>query len=84
MSRDRLVTMLYSGSRVLLGSAVLVNLLAFIGQVAATGNIWSGLLGVLAWFNPGNTQAFVGEVLLFSPAVFAYLLAEYLEKRRVD
>jgi hypothetical protein len=81
MSPERLVHTLYAASRILLGSAVLVNLLAFIGKIAETGNIGSGLLAVLSWFNPGNTEAFVGEVVLFSPAVFAYLLAEYLERR---
>lgn len=80
MSRQQIRDRLYGVSRVCLGLAILVNLLALIGQVAATGNIWLALGRMLAWFNPGNTRAFVTEVLLFSPAVFAYLLAEYLEK----
>jgi hypothetical protein len=80
VSRQRVREGLHGAARLCLGLAVLANVLAFIGQVAATGNIWLALGRVLAWFNPGNTQTFVTEVLLFSPAVFAYLLAEYLER----
>lgn len=80
MTRHRVRDRLYELSRVWLGLALVANVLAFIGQVSATGNIWLALGRVLAWFNPGNTQAFVTEVLIFSPAVFTYLLAEYLER----
>jgi hypothetical protein len=80
VSRQQLCDRLYRVSRACLGLAVLANLLALIGQVSATGSIWLALGRVFAWFNPGNTQAFVAEVVLFSPAVFAYLLAEYLER----
>jgi hypothetical protein len=72
--------MLYATSKVMLAVALGINLLAFIGKVAVTGSLLGGLLAVLAWFNPGNTVNFVGEVVLFSPAVFAYLLAEYLDR----
>lgn len=72
---------LFRLSRVAFGLAVLANFLALLGQIASTGNILGGLRGALAWFNPGNTETFIGEVLLFSPAVFTYLAAEWLAKR---
>jgi hypothetical protein len=77
-----LVRWLYAASKILLTSAIIVNVLGFIGKVAATGSIWTGLQQFLGWFNPGNAEAFVTEVALFSPSVFAYLLAERLENRR--
>ncbi len=82
MNRAKLGDRLRGLSRLCLGLALLANVLAFIGQVSLRGNIWQALLAVAAWFNPGNTQAFVTEVLLFSPAVFAYLLAERLARTR--
>lgn len=65
-------------SKIWLAVALAVNMIALVGKVGATGSVWLGLLGVLAWFNPGNTENFVGEVLLFAPAVGAYLMAERL------
>ena len=73
-----MVQFLVKFGRIWLAVALAVNLIALVGKVGATGSVWLGLLGVLAWFNPGNTQNFVGEVLLFAPAVGAYLLAERL------
>ncbi len=77
-----LVRWLYAASKVLLASAIIVNVLGLIGKVATTGNLLTGLQLFLAWFNPGNTATFVTEVALFSPSVFAYLLAEHLENRQ--
>jgi hypothetical protein len=79
-----MVRFLKGFSRVWLGLAILVNVIALIGKVAAADSFWSGLLGALAWVNPGNTSNFVTEVLLFSPAVGAYLLAERLAGRNRD
>jgi hypothetical protein len=76
-----MVKFLLGFSRVSFGLAVLVNVIALIGKVAASDSFWSGILSALAWFNPGNTSNFVTEVLLFSPAVGAYLLAERLASR---
>ncbi len=73
---------LYTASKILLTSAIIVNVLGLIGKVAAAGNILKGLQLFLAWFNPGNTESFITEVALFSPSVFAYLLAERLESRQ--
>ncbi len=72
---------LYRFSRVWLGLAVLVNILALIGKISASANLREALAGAMAWFNPGNTLNFVTEVVLFSPAVGAYLLAERLGAR---
>ncbi len=72
---------LYRFSRVWLGLAVLVNILALIGKISASATLWEALSGAMAWFNPGNTLNFVTEVVLFSPAVGAYLLAERLGAR---
>lgn len=68
-------------SKIWLVLAITVNVIALIGKISNTGSLWLGLIGVLAWFNPGNTQNFMGEVVLFSPAVGAYLLAERLAGR---
>lgn len=76
--RRAIVQFLAKFSKTWLGIAIAVNLIALIGKVATTGSVWLGLLGVLAWFNPGNTWNFMAEVVLFSPAVGAYLLAERL------
>jgi hypothetical protein len=77
-----LVRFLYAAAKVMLASAIIVNVLALIGKVAAAGNILTALQQFAAWFNPRNTETFVMEVALFSPAVFLYLLAEHLERRR--
>ncbi len=69
-------TFLYRFSKVWLGLAILVNILALIGKVSASASLWEALAGAMAWFNPGNTRNFITEVVLFSPAVGAYLLAE--------
>ncbi len=74
-------TFCYRFSKIWLGLAILVNVIALIGKVSASGNLWQGLAGTLAWFNPGNTPNFIAEVVLFSPAVGAYLLAERLGRR---
>ena len=79
-----MVRFLMRFSRVWLGLAILVNVIALIGKLQASDSIWSGLHGALAWFNPGNTSNFVTEVLLFSPAVGAYWLAERLAARNRD
>lgn len=76
-----MVKLLVGFSRVWFGLAILVNMIALIGKVAASDSLWSGLLGAPAWLNPGSTSNFVTEILLFSPAVGAYLLAERLAAR---
>jgi len=76
----RLPTILYRVSRACLILAIGVNVFAFIGVIAA-GDAWTGLRTLLSWFNPGNTRSFITEVLVFSPSVAAYLLAERLQGR---
>jgi len=77
-----LVRFLHAAAKAMLASAIIVNVLALIGKVAALGNLLTALQHFAGWFNPRNTETFVMEVVLFSPAVFLYLLAEHLEKRR--
>jgi hypothetical protein len=79
-----MVKFLVGFSRVWFGLAILVNVIALIGKIGASDSLRSGILGALAWLNPGNTSNFVTEILLFSPAVGAYLLAERLAARDGD
>jgi hypothetical protein len=74
----------YRFSKVWLAIAILVNVIALIGKISALGSLWEGLAGVIAWFNPGNTSEFITEVVLFLPAVGAYLLAERIGARAAD
>jgi hypothetical protein len=76
-----MVQFLFKFTRVWLGIAVTVNLIALAGKITQTGSFWTALMGVLAWFNPGNTNNFIAEVVLFFPAVGAYLLAGRLAAR---
>ncbi len=71
----------YRVSRIWLAIAILVNLIALIGKLSTSASLWEGVTGALAWFNPGNTTNFITEVVLFSPAVGAYLLAERIGAR---
>ncbi len=77
-------TFLYRFSRIWLGLAILVNLIALIGKVSVSPSVWEGLAGALAWFNPGNTTNFITEAVLFAPAVGAYLLAERVGARSAN
>ncbi len=76
-----MVQFLFTFSRVWVGVAVTANLIALVGKMSQTGSFRTAAAGVLSWFNPGNTHNFIAEVVLFFPAVGAYLLAEHLSGR---